>query len=86
MKAQPCRKRSRFLAGEVVQFDTLSYIERGNAGVTDKIAWRRYSQQAEGEVVKYRLTGPPVVTFADAGKELIGGEGQTAYRVDLVYK
>ena len=82
---QPVRQRRGFRLGEVGDHDAPPDVERRRLHVADQLLGGGGSRQAERDAPDGVLGGPPVVKLANAGEEVIGGEGEGADEVYLIH-
>ena len=83
---QPLDQRHRLLLGEVGELNSPSDVERRGARVPDQVRGGSDSQQAECQPLDLRIGRAPIETFADSGKELIGGKREAANGINFVHK
>src|SRR4051794_40831119 len=76
---QSMLKQAGFVEGEVVQINATTEVERGQAGVLNKIGGSGHAQQTEGQAGVFAVFDTGVVAGADGGEELVGGEGKAAH-------
>jgi hypothetical protein len=69
---------------EVGEFDLPSHVEGCDACILNEVGRGGGAQQAERQTIEVSLAAAQVVTLADGGEELVGGEGQEPHVVDLV--
>jgi hypothetical protein len=81
---ETARKRGGLVIAEVDELDSTPDVERSGARVADEVGRRCDAEQAERQALELWRLRASVEGLADAGEELVGGEGEAAHGVDLV--
>src|ERR1700687_4163816 len=84
--SQALHQRHRFLLGEIRKLNSSSDVEGRSSRIANQVRWSSDTEQAERQPFYLGIGRPPIETFANPGKELIGRERGTTDSANSVHE